>query len=178
MKAHYYKIASGEIVLIQDSHDPAAAEAAGYGDPTKYGVLFCTDPEAMEYADGQWRHKMTLDQLKTAKLEEIKAEYEAERTTRNKGIDSVTLGVKIDCREVDVLNIQSIVYVYDAIGMAPTYYKAYDNSEVPATGDDFKDVLKELIAAQLAMWQHKNELSRQVAEATKPEQIKSIKWSW
>lgn len=178
MKAHYYKIASGNIVLIQDSHDPAAAEAAGCGDPTAYGVLFCDDPDAMEYVDGQWRHKMTLDQLKTAKLEEIKAEYEAERTTRNKGIDSITLGIKIDCREKDVLNIQSIVYVYDATGMAPTFYKAYDNSEVPATGDDFKNVLKELIAAQHGMWMHKNELSKQIAAATTPEQIKSIKWSW
>ena len=178
MKAHYYEIASGEIVLIQDAHDPAAAAEAGYDNPTEYGVLFCTDPAAMEYVDGQWRHKMTLDQLKTAKLEEIKAEYEAERTTRNKGIESPTLGVKIDCREKDVLNIQSIVYVYDATGVAPTFYKAYDNSEVAATGDDFKAVLAELIAAQLAMWQHKNELTRQVAETTKPDQVKSIKWSW
>lgn len=178
MKAHYYSIASGEIVLIQDAHDPAAATEAGYDDPTKYGVLFCSDPDAMEYIDGQWRAKMTLDQLKTAKLEEIKAEYEVERTTRNKGIESITLGVKIDCREKDVLNIQSIVYVYDATGMAPTFYKAYDNSEVTATGEDFKAVLTELIAAQLAMWQHKNELSRQIAAATTPEQIKSIKWSW
>lgn len=119
-----------------------------------------------------------LDAMKAAKLAEIKAEYEAERTTRNKGIESITLGVKIDCREKDVLNIQSIVYVYDATGMAPTFYKAYDNSEVPATGDDFKNVLNELIAAQQGMWMHKNELSRQIAAATTPEQIKSIKWSW
>ena len=119
-----------------------------------------------------------IDSMKAAKLEEIKAEYEAERTTRNKGIDSVTLGVKIDCREKDVLNIQSIVYVYDATGMAPTFYKAYDNSEVPATGDDFKNVLNELIAAQQGMWIHKNELSKQIVAATTPEQIKSIKWSW
>lgn len=119
-----------------------------------------------------------IDSMKAAKLEEIKAEYEVERTTRNKGIESITLGVKIDCREKDVLNIQSIVYVYDATGMAPTFYKAYDNSEVTATGEDFKSVMTELIAAQLAMWQHKNELSRQVYEATKPEQVKSIKWSW
>ena len=60
----------------------------------------------------------------------------------------------------------------------PTFDEAYDNSEVPATGDDFKNVLKELIAAQLAMWQHKNELFGQIDAATTPEQIKSIKWIW
>ena len=90
----------------------------------------------------------------------------------------MTLGVKIDCRQKDVENIQALVYVYDATGMAPNFYKTYDNSEVTATGEDFKSVLTELIAAQLAMWQHKNELSRQVYEATKPEQVKSIKWNW
>lgn len=178
MKAHYYEIASGKIILIQDSHDPAAAAEAGYYDPTQYGVLFCSDPDAMEYVDGQWRHKMTLDELKAANLAEIKEEYLTERSVRNKGIDSLTLGVKIDCREVDVLNIQNIVYVYGETGMAPSFYKTYDNSQVPATGEDFKAVLTELIAAQLAMWQHKNELSGQVAAATTAEQVKSIKWSW
>jgi len=178
MKAHYYEIASGDIVLIQDSHDPAAAAEAGYDDPTEHGVLFCDDSTGMEYVDGQWRAKMTLDELKAAKLAEIKEDYSTERSVRNKGIDSLTLGVKIDCREKDVLNIQSIVYVYDATGMAPSFYKAYDNSQVPATGEDFKAVLTELIAAQLAMWQHKNELSGQVLAATTAEQVKSIKWSW
>ena len=178
MNAYYYEMSSGEVVLAQSKHDPKEAEEKGFDDLSRYGVLFCKNIDTMEYVDGQWRHKMTLDDLKTAKLAEIKAEYEAERTTRNKGIDSVTLGVKIDCRQKDVENIQALVYVYDETGKAPSFYKAYDNSQVPATGEDFKNVLNELIAAQLAMWQHKNELSGQVAEATKPEQVKSIKWSW
>ena len=146
-------------------------------DSQGYPLYIYEDSQLIPVTEDQ-RFKFHMDDLKTAKLEEIKAEYEAERSTRNKGIDSITLGVKIDCREKDVLNIQSIVYVYGETGTAPSFYKAYDNSEVPATGDDFKNVLNELIAAQLAMWQHKNDLSKQIAAATTPEQIKSIKWSW
>ena len=172
---YLYRNDSGEIIKTLENE----AEAEEYS-AEEYGVFITENLDLYEYdADRQvWIGKMTLDDHKYSKLDEIKAEYEAERTTRNKGIDSVTLGVKIDCREKDVHNIQSIVYVYDATGMAPTFYKAYDNSEVPATGDDFKNVLNELIAAQQGMWVHKNELSKQIAEATTPEQIKSIKWIW
>ena len=148
---YLYRNDSGEIIKTLENEIQAEEYSA-----EEYGVFITNNLDLYEYdADRQvWIGKMTLNDRKYSKLEEIKAEYEAERTTRNKGIDSVTLGVKIDCREKDVLNIQSIVYVYDATGMAPTFYKAYDNSEVPATGDDFKNVLNELIAAQLAMWQH------------------------
>ena len=119
-----------------------------------------------------------IDLMKAAKLEEIKAEYEAERTTRNKGIDSVTLGAKIDCREKDVNNITAIVYVYEKTGVAPNFYKTYDNKEVPADGETFQRVLIELIMEQNKIWSHKDELENKINAATSVEQIKAIKWSW
>lgn len=178
MKAYHYNTQTGEVVLTQEAHDHTEAMLSGYGDPSEYGVLFCDDINEFEFKNGEWRYLVTVEQMKISKLAEIKAEYEAERTTRNKGIYSVTLDAKIDCREVDVLNIQSIVYVFEKTGTAPSFYKTYDNGTVPATGEAFQSVLTELMATQLAMWQHKDELSRAIELAETEEQINFIRWSW
>ena len=119
-----------------------------------------------------------IETLKKYKLKEIKDEYEAERTTRNKGIDSAALGVRIDCREKDVDDITALVYVYEKTGVAPDFYKTYDNEKVAANGEIFKLVLVELIAEQNRIWSHKDSLESEIKAATTIEQIKSINWSW
>lgn len=121
---------------------------------------------------------LDTETLKKDKLREIKAEYEAERTTRNKGLDSAVLGVKIDCREKDVDNITALVYVYEKTGVAPNFYKTYDNKEVPADGETFQRVLIELIMEQNKSWSRKDELEKKINAATTPDEIKAIKWSW
>lgn len=178
MKAHYYEISTGNIVLIQDVHDPAAAEAAGYGDPAEYGVLFCDDKNTMEYINGYWVAKLSLEELRAIKLAEIKSDYEKERDVKNKGMFSHTVGEEIDCRKIDHENIMGIVRLYDATGIAPKFYKTKDNRKAPADGEVFRKVLNELSLHLLTMWGRKDELNEKVMAAETEEEINAIKWSW
>jgi hypothetical protein len=91
---------------------------------------------------------------------------------------SSTLGVKIDCRESDVQNIQSLIYYLEANGITEYFYKCYDNTEIPCTLTQMKAVLAELIAGMLAMWGLKNTLTKQIDACTKASEIEVITWSW
>ena len=84
----------------------------------------------------------------------------------------------IDCRESDVLNIQSLVTLLEAQGTTEYFYKLKDNSSVDCSVTQIKTVLTELIAALLSMWQLKQALTEQVNAATTAEEIQAIKWEW
>jgi hypothetical protein len=120
----------------------------------------------------------SLDTLKAQKKAEIKAAYQNERVTGYKGIMSSTLGVKIDCRESDVQNIQSLIYYLEANGITEYFYKCYDNTEIPCTLTQMKAVLAELIAGMLSMWGLKNALTKQIDNCTTVEQVDAITWNY
>lgn len=119
-----------------------------------------------------------IEAAKQEKLAEISTAYTAERTTRNKGIISVTLGAEIDCRESDITNISSLITYLTATGVAEYFYKCRDNSEIPCTVEQIKSVLTELITAQLSMWTVKQTLSKAVETATTAAEIQAITWQW
>jgi len=120
----------------------------------------------------------SLDTLKDQKKAEIKAAYQNERVTGYKGIMSSTLGVKIDCRESDVQNIQSLIYYLEANGITEYFYKCYDNTEIPCTLTQMKAVLAELIAGRLSMGGLKNALTKQIDNCTTVEQVEAIIWNY
>ena len=119
---------------------------------------------------------ITLEQFKEIKKNEIKHEYETERTVKNAGMQSQTLKYKIDCRDTDILNIQSIVNLYKITGQAPNFYKTYDNERIPCDGDKFELVLSELISKQLEFWSKKDFLESEIDKAKTAKDADKTKW--
>jgi hypothetical protein len=119
---------------------------------------------------------LTLEDYRKIKRSEISSAYEQERTIKNNGLQSKVLNTKIDCRDTDILNIQSIVSLYKITGQAPDYYKTFDNKKVPCDGAKFELVLAELINQQLSFWLKKDLLVNQIDEAKDIETLNNIKW--
>lgn len=179
MKAHYYEIASGKIVLIQDAHDPAAAEAAGYDDPTAYGVLFCSDPNIMEYHNGQWIHKRTLESSKDQKLNEISLLFNKETFEEGK-FQSLTLGIEIDCRRSltknDKQNIDGLIDLMMESGMTEIEFVGVSTTKPKTTIAMLEKVKTEMSKFVYDQYQKKFALEKQIEQAKTIEEVEAIKW--
>ena len=118
-----------------------------------------------------------IDEAKEGKKQEIKQAYLQERNT-TATIQSTTLNAEIDCRADDVLNIRGIIDMQDATGSElPGFYKLADNTRVPCTATQFKQVYQELIQGQLALWNKKDTLEEQINNATTWEELEAIVWN-
>jgi ATP-dependent DNA ligase len=179
MKAHYYKIASGEIVLVQDAHDPAAAEAAGYGDPSEYGVLFCSDQKTMEYHNGQWIHKRTLETSKEQKIDEISSSFNKETFEEGKFL-STTLGIEIDCRRTltknDKQNVDGLIDLMTESGMTEIEFVGVSATKPKTTIVMLEKVKTEMSKFVYDQYQKKFALEKQIEQAKTIEAVEAIKW--
>ncbi len=179
MKAHYYEIASGKIVLIQDAHDPAAAEAAGYGDPTEYGVLFCSDPDAMEYFNNQWIPKRTLSSSKEQKLSEISSSFNKETFEEGRFL-SPTLGIIIDCRRTatknDKQNVDGLIDLMKESGMTEIEFVGVSATKPKTTIAMLEKVKTEMSKFVYDQYQKKFALEKQIEQAKTIEAVEAIKW--
>lgn len=98
--------------------------------------------------------KKSFEDLKKYKLSIINREYTTQRKSKIEGgvVSTVLGGVTIDCGETAVQDIQLVVRQINAGIVVPNYFICSDNTTVPCTNNQFKDVLVELDSGMLNFW--------------------------
>lgn len=115
--------------------------------------------------------------IKNRKKDEIKSAYLKEKTETRSGIMSETLGVKIDCRELDYDQTKALKEYLEAKGLTSTNsYKVYDNSYITVTTDQLNEVLKEILCFQVELWNKKDALLNKINSLSSIEEINVVTW--
>lgn len=115
--------------------------------------------------------------IRNRKKDEIKSAYLKEKTETRNGIMSATLGVKIDCRELDYDQTKALKEYLEAKGLTSTNsYKVYDNSYITVTTDQLNEVLKEILCFQVELWNKKDALLNKINSLSSIEEINVVTW--
>lgn len=117
-----------------------------------------------------------LDVEKTFALERIKSGFHRQQEL---GYFSNTINTKIDCRRIDLDNINNLILYLEEIGAPNSYeiqFRNFDNAFVVATFSQMKQVRFELIEYGLFLYQRKWQLEERVFNETDVMVVRQIDW--
>jgi len=119
----------------------------------------------------------TIDQLKAEKKEEIKNAFnDFETNGIEGGIDSATLGIKIQCANTDIDKVAKILQKYSCGGSSPDFYIGVDEIKQNITVDDFKNSYIEITEKWEEMFNKKHTLYAEIENAKTKEALNEIVW--
>ena len=111
----------------------------------------------------------SLEQMKTAKLSEIKQAFNQEKES---GHTTSSLGFEVDATRRSKDDIESLLYV----DMFPVHFRDYNNSFHELSKEQTQSLKREIIAYGLASYQKKWELEEAIKNATTIEEVEAVKW--
>ena len=120
-----------------------------------------------------------IAKLKSLKSIEIYNACEYEMQERNYGMYSTEVNSFIDCREIDVLRLATLIRLKDIVNDTSNIdYICYDNSIVNITYVQFKQIYIELTTNIMNMLYYKHYLYGLLNNASTKNEINAINWIW
>jgi hypothetical protein len=140
--------------------------------------LICSQPPNIKSTWNGTAWVTDLDVLKTAKVTEITKAF---LNTFKIGMSSSTLGVLVDVRrsgnDNDLQNYESLYDYMVSSATNNTQLKVYDNSFVNCTVEQLKNLITEIKAYAVSVYQKKFTLLSATESATNETEINTITWN-
>lgn len=120
----------------------------------------------------------TLDELKAVKLTELSWKFNSLLTdaTSSYTTQGLPTQLTVNARERDLNNAQNLKALMLENSLVVCQFRCYDNTSVQLTLTELGQLISELRAYGLSMYQKKWALEQQVGAATSPEELAAIVW--
>lgn len=153
--------------VFEEIYPPEAAEWCNQrGDA--YIVEITKDPRKFEI---KLVPLPPLEDVKSAKLEEIKRDFTEEIEEKAHIVSSID-NFEIDARRVDLQNIDVMITYYNT----PIIYVGYSTTRANTTLEDLRKFKEEIATHGMGLYQRKWELEKLVANATTIDEVNNIHW--
>jgi len=145
--------------------------------------IFPTDEEATFFEDGKFIRKniYKVDEHKSRLKSLIHKQCKEEMESKNVGIDSISIGAKIDCREFDVTRVDQVINLHefkDATDETMVSYILHNNSQKQVKLSQMKGAKHEMVENLMSMLYYKHSLYAQIEQATTKEELDLIAWEF